>query len=122
MVELNHHVGATERVQGGFLTANVDENSSGKGVKVMHPARYASLSMPVHTISRCHPPGTQFHMDPGMTAVQILDYSMATHCNLEADIRMPEDEGIVQVETFGCSINAYGTCFYGLQLEAVMDR
>lgn len=51
MVELNHHVGATERVQGGFLTANVDENSSGKGVKVMHPALYASLSMPVHTVS-----------------------------------------------------------------------
>ena len=59
-------------------------------------------------------------MDPGLTAVQILDYSLTGHLNLEADIRLPEPEGIVQVETFGVSINSYGTCFYGLQLEAVM--
>ena len=66
--------------------------------------------------------GTNFHMDPGMTAVQILDYSITNHVNFEADIRIPEDPGIVQVETFGCSVNAFGTCFFGLQLEAVMDR
>jgi hypothetical protein len=66
--------------------------------------------------------GSDFHMDPGLTAVQILDYSLTGHVNLEADIRLPEPEGIVQVETFGVSVNAYGTCFYGLQLEAVMDR
>jgi WD repeat-containing protein 35 len=29
---------------------------------------------------------------------------------------------VVQVETFGVSVNAEGTCFYGLQVEAVMDR
>ena len=61
-------------------------------------------------------------MDPGLTAVQVLDYSLTGHINLEADIRLPEPDGIVQVETFGVSINSYGTCFYGLQLEAVMDR
>ena len=66
--------------------------------------------------------GSEFHMEPGLTAVQILDYSLTGHVNVEADIRLPEPEGIVQVETFGVSINAYGTCFYGLQLEAVMDR
>ena len=94
MVELNHTMGATGRVQGGFITGNVDTDDS----------------------------GTNFHMDPGMTAVQILDYSITNHVNFEADIRMPEDPGIVQVETFGCSINSFGTCFFGLQLEAVMDR
>jgi hypothetical protein len=26
------------------------------------------------------------------------------------------------VETFGVSLNAEGTCFYGMQIEAVMDR
>lgn len=36
--------------------------------------------------------------------------------------RGPRVSVCVQVETFGVSINAYGTCFYGLQLEAVMDR
>ena len=29
---------------------------------------------------------------------------------------------MVQVETFGVSLNAEGTCFYGMQVEAVMDR
>ena len=66
--------------------------------------------------------GAEFNMEPGLTACQILDYSLTGHLNLEADIRLPEPEGIVQVETFGLSINSYGTCFYGLQLEAVMDR
>ena len=28
----------------------------------------------------------------------------------------------MQVETFGVSLNAEGTCFYGMQVEAVMDR
>ena len=26
------------------------------------------------------------------------------------------------METFGVSLNAEGTCFYGMQIEAVMDR
>lgn len=76
----------------------------------------------VVTAMSCTRAGSEFHMEPGLTAVQILDYSMTGHVNLEADIRLPEPEGIVQVETFGVSINAYGTCYYGLQLEAVMDR
>ena len=29
---------------------------------------------------------------------------------------------VIQVETFGVSLNAEGTCFYGMQVEAVMDR
>jgi hypothetical protein len=33
-----------------------------------------------------------------------------------------QDSGVVQVETFGVSLNAEGTCFYGMQVEAVMDR
>jgi WD repeat-containing protein 35 len=31
-------------------------------------------------------------------------------------------DAVVQIETFGVSLNAEGTCFYGLQVEAVMDR
>jgi len=42
--------------------------------------------------------------------------------NFEADIHLPEDEGIVQVETFGVSMNQDGTVYYGMQIEAVMDR
>lgn len=42
--------------------------------------------------------------------------------NLEADIRLPEPDGVVQIETFGVSLHADGGCFFGLQLEAVQDR
>ncbi|KAA0173097.1 hypothetical protein FNF27_05446 [Cafeteria roenbergensis] len=94
MVSLNFTMGSPERVLGGFYTAAVQDDAS----------------------------RADFRMDPGLTAVQILDYSLAGHVNLEADIQLPEPDGIVQIETFGVSINANGACFYGLQLEAVMDR
>ena len=66
--------------------------------------------------------GTQLNVDPGLTTVNVLDYSLTDHINFEADIHFPEPPGIVQVETFGVSIMAIGTCFYGMQIEAVMDR
>ena len=37
-------------------------------------------------------------------------------------IHFPEEPGVVQVETFGVSLNSSGTCFYGMQIEAVLDR
>ena len=80
--------------QGGFFTALVDEESS----------------------------GTKFEVDAGLTSVNILDYTLTKHINFEADIHLPEPDGIVQVETFGVSMNADGTIFYGMQIEAVMDR
>lgn len=94
IVQMNYNLGSTERVQGGFFTALIDDDSSGTGMEV----------------------------EPGLTSVNILDYTLTKHINFEADIHLPEDPGIVQVETFGCSINADGTLFYGMQIEAVMDR
>ena len=66
--------------------------------------------------------GTKFEVQPGLTSISILDYTLTKHVNFEADIHLPEDEGVVQVETFGVSMNADGTVFYGMQVEAVMDR
>jgi len=94
VVAMNDSLGSTERVQGGFYTALVDDDAA----------------------------GTQLDMAPGLTSVNILDYSLTNHVNFEADIHFPEAPGIVQVETFGCSMNAEGTCFYGMQIEAVLDR
>ncbi|KAJ1457473.1 hypothetical protein M885DRAFT_515039 [Pelagophyceae sp. CCMP2097] len=94
IVQLNSNVGSTERVQGGFISPAIDEDSS----------------------------GTLMEMSPEMTAVDILDYTLTNHINFEAEIRFTEDSGVVQVETFGVSLNAEGTCFYGMQVEAVMDR
>lgn len=94
IVQLNSNLGSMERVQGGFFTALIDNDST----------------------------GTKFIVDPGLTSVNILDYTLTKHINFEAEIRIPEEKGIVQVEAFGVSMNADGTMFYGMQVEAVMDR
>ena len=47
---------------------------------------------------------------------------MTNHVNFEADIHFPEEPGVVQVEMFGVSMNSHGTMFYGMQVEAVLDR
>jgi WD repeat-containing protein 35 len=94
IVQINGNLGSVERVQGGFFTALIDSDAG----------------------------GTKFVVDPGLTSINILDYTLTKHINFEAEIRIPEDTGIVQVEAFGCSLNADGTMFYGLTVEAIMDR
>jgi len=94
IVALNTNLGSDERVQGGFFTATIDTDSA----------------------------GTKLEVAPGLTNVSVLDYSATRHLNFEADIHFPEDEGVVQVETFGCSLNAIGTMFYGMQVEAILAR
>ncbi|RYG56135.1 hypothetical protein EON66_03650 [archaeon] len=91
---MNSNLGSSERVPGGFFSALVDDNAG----------------------------GTRFMVDPGLTSVSILDYSHTRHVNFEADIYMPEDPGIIQVETLGISINADGTVFYGMQVSAHSAR
>ena len=65
VVQLNNNLGSTERVQGGFFTALIDEEAS----------------------------GTKFEVPPGLTSVNILDYSLTNHINFEADIHFPVDGG-----------------------------
>merc|ERR1711871_1466425 len=93
IVQLNNSVGSTERCQGGFISPVVDDGGD----------------QPIE-------------MSPELTSVDILDYTLTNHINFEAEINLSEGDDIVQVETFGVSLNAEGTCFYGLQVEAVMDR
>lgn len=94
LLQLNQNMGSTERVQGGFISNIIDGNAS----------------------------GTTLELSPELTSVEVLDYTETNHINFEAEIRFREDPGVVQVETFGVSLNAEGVCFYGLQLEAVMNR
>mmetsp|Transcript_2460 Transcript_2460/g.3417 ORF Transcript_2460/g.3417 Transcript_2460/m.3417 type:complete len:855 (+) Transcript_2460:11-2575(+) len=94
IVQLNNKMGSTERCQGGFISPAIDEEST----------------------------GTQIEMSPELTSVEILDYTLTNHINFEAKITFAEDDSVVQIETFGVSLNAEGTCFYGLQVEAVMER
>lgn len=94
IVQLNNTIGSNERVQGGYICSKIDDRSY----------------------------ETTVEMNADLTSVEILDYTLTNHINFEAEIRFPEDPGIVQVETFGISLNAEGTCFYGMQIEAVMER
>lgn len=94
IVQLNNTIGSNERVQGGYVSSVIDERSS----------------------------ETTVEMSCDLTSVDILDYTPTNHINFEAEIRYPEDPGVVQIETFGISLNAEGTCFYGMQIEAVMDK
>ena len=94
ILQLNNNVGSSERVQGGFISNVIDGDSS----------------------------KTWLELSPQLTSVEVLDYTLTNHINFEAEIRFREDPGVVQVETFGISMNAEGTCFYGIQLEAVMNR
>merc|ERR1711871_1548579 len=93
IVQLNNSVGSTERCQGGFISPVVDDGGD-----------------------------KPIEMSPELTSVDILDYTLTNHINFEAEINLSEGDDIVQVETFSVSLNAEGTCFYGLQVEAVMDR
>ena len=94
IVQLNNNVGSTERVQGGYISNVIDGDSS----------------------------GTALELSPELTSVEVLDYTQTNHINFEAEIRFREEPGVVQVETLGVSMNAEGTIFTGLQLEAVMNR
>ena len=94
IVQLNNNIGSNERVQGGFISPEIDINSS----------------------------ETTVELSSELTSVEILDYTLANHINFEAEIRFKEETGVIQVETFGISLNAEGTCFYGMQIEAVMNR
>ena len=94
IVQMNTNLGSMERVSGGFFTALLDNDSS----------------------------GTKFVIDPGLTSISILDYTLTRHINFEAEIRIPEEKGIMQIESFGCSVNSDGTLFYGMYVEAIMER
>jgi hypothetical protein len=94
IVQMNDNLGSMDRVQGGFFTQVVDDSAH----------------------------ASQLAVDPGLTTVDVLDYSPTEHVNFEADIHYPEESDIIQVETFGVSMNASGCNFYGMQIEAVMDR
>ena len=94
VVELNMKLGANERCQGGYFTAQVDRDST----------------------------STQFEVPAGLTSVQVLDFDMTRFTNIEAQVYYPEEEGIIQIEQFGIHCRLDGTCLFGLTIESVLDR
>ena len=95
IVSLNEKLGSSERVQGGFFSSMIDEN----------------------------PDQTGFSGErEGLTSVRILDYLEASYVNFEAEVYFPEEEGVKQIENFGIHISESGDTFYGLVVDAIMDR
>jgi WD repeat-containing protein 35 len=96
MANLNDKLGSVERVQGGLFSAFIDDMPEG--------TRFA------HSVSST---GHQ---------IQILDYDLTEFVNFTADIFFEEDEGIIQIEEFGVSVQKDGSMMYGLRVESVLDR
>lgn len=94
IVALNERLGSMDRCQGGLFTSLIDDR----------------------------PTDTQFEVPPGLTEVRILDYDPVRYINFEAEINFPEDDGIVQVENFGIHLNVDGTIFYGIRVDAILDK
>ncbi|GLD98153.1 hypothetical protein PINS_up006850 [Pythium insidiosum] len=94
IVALNERLGSMDRCQGGLFTSLIDDR----------------------------PTDTQFEVPPGLTQVRILDYDPVRFINFEAEINFPEDDGIVQVENFGIHLNVDGTIFYGIKVDAILDK
>eukprot|EP00587_Corethron_hystrix_P000039 CAMPEP_0113309168 /NCGR_PEP_ID=MMETSP0010_2-20120614/7320_1 /TAXON_ID=216773 ORGANISM="Corethron hystrix, Strain 308" /NCGR_SAMPLE_ID=MMETSP0010_2 /ASSEMBLY_ACC=CAM_ASM_000155 /LENGTH=865 /DNA_ID=CAMNT_0000164367 /DNA_START=1679 /DNA_END=4276 /DNA_ORIENTATION=- /assembly_acc=CAM_ASM_000155 len=93
ILQISNRAGCSDRVQGGFISTEIDTGNN-----------------------------LALEMNPELTSIEILDFRPTNYINLEAEINLAEAPGIVQIETFGVSLNSEGTCFYGMQVESVMDR
>ncbi|TMW62989.1 hypothetical protein Poli38472_005607 [Pythium oligandrum] len=91
---LNERLGAMERCQGGLFSSEIDE----------------------------HPIKTHLEVMPRLTQVRILDFDSINFINIEAEINLPEDDGVIQVEHFGMHLHVSGALLYGVRIEAIMDR
>jgi WD repeat-containing protein 35 len=94
IVTLNERLGSLNRCQGGLFTSEIDT----------------------------FPTSTCLNINPGLTKIAIVDFDFASFTNLEADIQWPEQDGIVQIESFGMHIDGNGTIVYGMNVEAIMDK
>lgn len=51
------------------------------------------------------------------TTTALFNHYPHSFWHFKAEINFAEESGVVQVETFGVSLNAEGTCFYGMQVR-----
>jgi hypothetical protein len=56
-----------------------------------------------------------------MKGIAIIDFDSVKFVNFEAEINCPEEEGTIQVETFGIHMNVDGSIIYGLKIDAIED-
>lgn len=94
LLTLNEKLGSTERVRGGLFTAESDPDSTNTGLDTQ----------------------------PGMTSISVLDYDEPAFVTIEAEVMLPEEEEIVQLECFGIHIRMDGTIVYGLVVEAIANK
>jgi len=93
---LNDKLGSAERIKGGLFLADVDTEPTRSIYKMAN--------------------------DNNLTKVSLVDHQMDRFITFIADIQYPEDEGIQQIEEFGVSCRQYGGCYYGMQIEAIMNN
>ena len=94
IVALNTTLGSADRCPGGMFTDKVDHD----------------------------PSASEFECPTGMTTVTIHDHDMTKFINLEAEINIPEDDGVKQIENFGIHFSKEGTVVYGMKVESIQEK
>jgi hypothetical protein len=68
-------------------------------------------------------PNNQFvYAKQALTRVELLDYNSSQSVNFEAEIQLPEDEGVKQVEFIGIHLHTMGMISCGFRVEAIQNR
>eukprot|EP00936_MAST-01D_sp_MAST-1D-sp1_P001529 g1529.t1 len=91
---LNDRLGSRDGCQGGLFSDMIDQD----------------------------PISTQFHLEPGLTHIRVVDFNALRFANFEAQICYPEDQGIVQVESVGTHVSSTGFVCCGVHIESILDR
>jgi len=60
--------------------------------------------------------------DEEMTKVYVVDYDPTDFVMFEAEINYPEEDDIIQEETFGCYVDHTGRVVYGMEMVSVEDQ
>jgi WD repeat-containing protein 35 len=94
IVALNERLGALDRCQGGLFSNMVDRR----------------------------PTDSKFSLETGLTKIHILDFDFVRFANFETHVSLPEDAGVVQIESFGMHVSGQGTLLYGMHVDAIIDR
>ena len=94
IASLNQRLGASDRIKGGMFTSEIDYEP---GVMTLETKRK-------------------------MTKVSIIECNEIDHCNLEANISLPEKSGVIQVESFGIHVSKIGGLLFGMRIEAIQER
>ena len=76
----------------------------GERLKLLEPIQGGMYS----ALQDKNPMSTNFKVPPGLSSVDIIDFSLSRFVNFQSEITFPEEGGILQVANVGMHINVDG--------------